>query len=233
MAAFLFWFQAQDTPKDTNKFATWEQNQQIQTTSPISSRQLIPLIHPTHFSPLSHRCFLYCLPSISSLPLVTMAIKRKFEVEADDVLPSKKQLKFVPFPNVESDNDIAMSEAEPLYPDAFHMRLPSNASSTSSDASNSPVQESPSYPGFNLYPLPFFNNDGSIQPNSHSFSHYANQSAERHSGLLQPSTEFRHHGTGCSQIPKLRIACASGLNGQRTMWSFCEQCGAISMVESD
>lgn len=39
--------------------------------------------------------------------------------------------------------------------------------------------------------------------------------------------------TGCSQIPKLRVACASGLNGQRTMWSFCEQCGAISMVESD
>ncbi|KAJ3572395.1 hypothetical protein NP233_g3116 [Leucocoprinus birnbaumii] len=162
-----------------------------------------------------------------------MAIKRKYEVEADDVLPSKKQLKLVPFPNVESDNDVAMSDVEPLYPDAHHMRLASDASSTSSNASNSPVYESLAYPGFDIYPLPFFNNDGSIEPNSHSYSHYANQAPERHSGLLQPSTGFRHHGTGCSQIPKLRVACASGLNGQRTMWSFCEQCGAISMVESD
>jgi hypothetical protein len=37
--------------------------------------------------------------------------------------------------------------------------------------------------------------------------------------------------TGCSQIPKLKVACAPGLGGKRTMWSFCEQCGAISMVD--
>ncbi|KXN90184.1 hypothetical protein AN958_04674 [Leucoagaricus sp. SymC.cos] len=126
-----------------------------------------------------------------------------------------------------------MSEAEPLYSDTFHMRLPSNASSASSNASNSPVFESPSYPGFDIYPSPFFSSDGRIDSNSHSYSHYANQSFDHNSGLLQPSIGFRHHGTGCSQIPKLRIACASGLNGQRTMWSFCEQCGAISMVETD
>jgi len=35
----------------------------------------------------------------------------------------------------------------------------------------------------------------------------------------------------CTQIPKLRVACASSVNGHRTMWSHCEQCGAISMVE--
>jgi len=161
-----------------------------------------------------------------------MAIKRKFEVEADDVFPSKKQLKLVPFPHVEADNDVAMSEAEPLCPDTFHIRLPSNASSTSSN-SNSPTLETTAYPTFDIYPLPFFNNDGSVESNSHSYSHYATQSLDRHSGLLQPSSGFRHHGTGCSQIPKLRVACASGLNGQRTMWSFCEQCGAISMVETD
>ncbi|KAF9451299.1 hypothetical protein P691DRAFT_808287 [Macrolepiota fuliginosa MF-IS2] len=162
-----------------------------------------------------------------------MAIKRKFEIEADDAFPSKKQLKLVPFPNVESDDDVAMSEAEPLCSDTFHMRLPSNASSASSNASNSPISEPLSYPTFDTYPLPFFSNDGSIDPNSHSYPHYATQSLDRHPGLLQPSTGFRHHGTGCSQIPKLRVACASGLNGQRTMWSFCEQCGAISMVETD
>lgn len=44
---------------------------------------------------------------------------------------------------------------------------------------------------------------------------------------------YNYVSSHCSQIPKLRVACAAGLNGQRTMWSFCEQCGAISMVESD
>lgn len=162
-----------------------------------------------------------------------MTIKRKHEVEADDVLPSRKQLKLIPFPNIESDNDVAMSEAESTYPDVVHMRLPSNASSVSSNAFNSPVFESSSYSGFDIYPLPFLNNDGSMKPNSHSYLHYVDQSLKHHFGLLQPSSGFRHHGTGCSQIPKLRVACASGPNGQRTMWSFCEQCGAISMVDSD
>lgn len=162
-----------------------------------------------------------------------------------------------------------MADVEPLYPETFHMRLSSDASSTSSNGSNSPVLESrmchkyvsfdvrslpyflASYPAFNIYPLPFFNDDGSVQSNSHSYSHYANQSLDHHAGLLQPLSGFRHHGcvtaflhycncvltlrirSACSQIPKLRIACSSGLNGQRTMWSFCEQCGAISMVEAD
>ncbi|THV06801.1 hypothetical protein K435DRAFT_773118 [Dendrothele bispora CBS 962.96] len=52
-------------------------------------------------------------------------------------------------------------------------------------------------------------------------------------GLLQPYSGFAHHGSHCSSIPKLRVACAPGLNGQRTMWSFCEDCGAISMVNED
>jgi hypothetical protein len=33
-----------------------------------------------------------------------------------------------------------------------------------------------------------------------------------------------------SQTPKPRVACASRLNGQQTMWSLCERCGTISMV---
>lgn len=49
-------------------------------------------------------------------------------------------------------------------------------------------------------------------------------------GSLIICTPYR---TNCIQIPKLKIACATGVNGQRTMWSHCEQCGAISMVESD
>lgn len=41
------------------------------------------------------------------------------------------------------------------------------------------------------------------------------------------------YSQNCSQIPKLRMACAAGLNGQRTMWAHCEQCGAIEMVDFD
>ncbi|KIJ18659.1 hypothetical protein PAXINDRAFT_71105, partial [Paxillus involutus ATCC 200175] len=52
-------------------------------------------------------------------------------------------------------------------------------------------------------------------------------------GLMQPVSSFTHHGSHCSQIPKLRVACSAGPDGSRTMWSFCEQCGAISMVDSD
>jgi hypothetical protein len=29
------------------------------------------------------------------------------------------------------------------------------------------------------------------------------------------------------------MACASGPNGQRSMWSLCEQCGAISIIDKD
>ncbi|KAF8891727.1 hypothetical protein BD779DRAFT_143700 [Infundibulicybe gibba] len=161
-----------------------------------------------------------------------MAIKRKFQVESDDVTPTKsKQLKLIPFPNFSVDEDIAMSEAEPLHLEAHHIRLPSDVSSTSSNSSDSPTYESPAYPSFNIYPLPFFGDDGLVDPNSHNFAHYAAQTPPV--GLIQPSSSFAHHGSHCSQIPKLRVACASGINGQRTMWSFCEQCGAISMVDSD
>ncbi|KAF8070312.1 hypothetical protein FPV67DRAFT_1561170 [Lyophyllum atratum] len=127
-----------------------------------------------------------------------------------------------------------MCDAEPLYPELHHSRLPSNVSSTSSDGSSSSLTNSPAYPSFDLYPLPFFNSEGSVNPNSHNYAHYATQSPTTPPvGLLQPTGSFAHHGTGCSQVPKLRVACAPGLNGQRTMWSFCEQCGAISMVEND
>ncbi|KIM45135.1 hypothetical protein M413DRAFT_17235 [Hebeloma cylindrosporum] len=126
-----------------------------------------------------------------------------------------------------------MSDAEPMYPDVSHSRLQSNASSISSNASDSPVTHSPAYPTFDIYPLPFFSNSGSVDPESHNYSHYSGQSPNSQIGLMQPSRSFVHHGSNCTQIPKLRVACASGINGQRTMWSHCEQCGAISMVESD
>ncbi|KAF8160960.1 hypothetical protein B0H34DRAFT_857497 [Crassisporium funariophilum] len=163
-----------------------------------------------------------------------MALKRKLDVDSEDVSPvHTKQLKLVPFPNLEFDTDVTMSEPEPLYPDVHHSRLPSNASSSSSNTSDSPVVGSSDYPSFDLYPLPFFGSNDSVDPNSHSYFHYSAQSPHSQVGLRQPTSTFAHHGTNCTQIPKLRIACASSVNGQRTMWSHCEQCGAISMVESD
>ncbi|KAJ7647517.1 hypothetical protein FB45DRAFT_893645 [Roridomyces roridus] len=158
------------------------------------------------------------------------ALKRKFAPDSDDLIDgpnNAKQLKLIPFPNYVPDEDACMSEAEPL---AHHTRFPSNASSIS-DASSSST-ESP-YPTFNLYPLPFFTPDGSVNPNSHNFAHYAvQQPPSPPVGLIQPSSGFTHHGSGCTQIPKLKVACAPGLNGTRTMWAFCEQCGSISSVDS-
>ncbi|TFK75340.1 hypothetical protein BDN72DRAFT_832201 [Pluteus cervinus] len=155
-----------------------------------------------------------------------MALKRKFDHNSDDIAPiHSKQLKLVPFPNLPIDNDVAMSEAEPMYPEVHHLRLPSDVSSTSSNAS-------PTASPFDIRPSPFFDNTESVNLDSHNFTPSPIQTTKA-VGLLQPSNSFTHHGTGCSQIPKLRIACAPGLQGHRTMWSFCEQCGAISMVDTD
>ena len=100
-----------------------------------------------------------------------------------------------------------MSEAEPLYPNIHHSRLPSGASSISSSASDSPVSGicthiSPFshmtihilrivvvYPSFDLYPLPPFRND-SLDSNSDNSALTPNCPV----GLLQPSSPFIHHG---------------------------------------
>jgi len=164
-----------------------------------------------------------------------MALKRKFDVDLEDATPhNAKQLKLIPFPNMEVDEDTVMFDSAPLSADPHHSRLSSNASSASSDSSGSPTNGSPAcYPTFDIYPLPFFSNEGSVNTKSHEYSHYTRFPSTPPVGLLQPSGSFVHHGNGCSQVPKLRVACNPGLNGQRTMWSFCEQCGAISMVDSD
>ncbi|KAJ3788622.1 hypothetical protein GGU11DRAFT_569908 [Lentinula aff. detonsa] len=156
-----------------------------------------------------------------------MAMKRKFDGDSDDaVYQNTKQLKLVPFPNYEPDKDCTMSEAQPFY-EHYHFRNTSSASSASSYASGSPTTPPSSFPSIEPYPL-------SLLPDvSMSSVSYTNQVSISNVGLLQPHTDFKHHGSSCSTIPKLRVACAPGLNGNRTMWSFCEECGAISMVNSD
>jgi hypothetical protein len=160
-----------------------------------------------------------------------MTLKRKLDLDLDDIHGHKiKQPKLVPFPNMDFDSDVAMSDVEPYFPELHHIRTDSSVSSASS-ASISPVIETPVCPSFDFYPVPFFGNEDSVDSDLQSDSYEASQQLKI--GLLQPSAAFKHHGTSCSQIPKLRVACASGPSGQRTMWSFCEQCGAISMVDTD
>ncbi|CAL1708156.1 unnamed protein product [Somion occarium] len=162
-----------------------------------------------------------------------MALKRKlsFDFEDDVAYSTAKQPKLFPFPKTDLDSDVAMSEdAVPELPplsiptQSFHTRLHSNASSTSSAYSDSP-RNSP----FDLYPQ-----EG--QEEMSVDTNYFNQPAQqqRSVGLFQPrGSAFTHHGQTCSQIPKLRMACSSGLHGKRSMWAHCEQCGAIEMVDSD
>ncbi|KAH9851420.1 hypothetical protein C2E23DRAFT_860603 [Lenzites betulinus] len=163
-----------------------------------------------------------------------MALKRKFDAEFDDAAPAnRKQSKLVPFPQTELDSDVAMSDASmsdletlyiPTHP--YHTRLPSNASYASSSASESP-RNSP----FDLYPT---EPDSYMAVASHGFPDPSAAAPERSVGLLQPKGNgFVHHGQGCNQIPKLRMACSAGATGRRSMWAHCEECGAIEMVDSD
>ncbi|KAK2467816.1 hypothetical protein APHAL10511_000111 [Amanita phalloides] len=122
-----------------------------------------------------------------------MALKRKFDSALDDVESNKaKQLKLIPFPNMDySDSDVAMSDVEPFYPDLHHIRTNSSVSSTSS-ASISPLIGTPTHAAFDLYPLPYFNDEDSVITDSQSYSHFEPQQTKVR--LLQPSTSLKHHG---------------------------------------
>ncbi|KAI0301068.1 hypothetical protein B0F90DRAFT_1810269 [Multifurca ochricompacta] len=156
-----------------------------------------------------------------------MALKRKFD--KDTVSESdrcSKQLRCVPFPSYQADADVAMSDAssdvsllEPIISEQHHMRLDSDASTSS----GSDFGDAPAYPSFSFCPNPFFGLDGSI---------FVFPTPRKSVGLFEPKNSFLHHGN-CTQIPKLRVACASSSHGQRSMWSHCEQCGAIEMIDSD
>jgi len=165
-----------------------------------------------------------------------MSLKRKFDRDTvGESDRSSKQLRLVPFPSCEADTDVAMSDVSDVSPlntvvsEPHHMRLDSGASTASSDYDD----VAPAYPSFSFYPNPFFSSDGSVDTDSHNFSRYSTSPPPpKPVGLLEPKNSFLHRGN-CTQIPKLRVACASSSQGQRTMWSHCEQCGAIEMIDPD
>jgi hypothetical protein len=151
-------------------------------------------------------------------------MKRKLDFDSTEDYPqAAKQLKLVPFPGYEPETDVAMSDSsssdsDPFFPESHHTRLVSTTSTSSSSFSalEAVDYDSPLYPRYNA-PQPTL--DPSESP--------------KVIGLMQPISSLSHHGSHCSQIPKLRVACSASADGSRTMWSFCEQCGAISMVDSD
>ncbi|KAI9569710.1 hypothetical protein HD554DRAFT_2090262 [Boletus coccyginus] len=153
-----------------------------------------------------------------------MVMKRKLDLDtAEDFPQTVKQLKLVPFPAYEPDHDVAMSDSsssdsEQFFPENHHTRLVSIASTSSSSFGLSEAVDynSPLYPRYSAH-------QPALDPSE----------SPKVVGLMQPSSTLSHHGSQCSQIPKLRVACSAGLDGSRTMWSFCEQCGAISMVDTD
>lgn len=166
-----------------------------------------------------------------------MAIKRKFDSDSVEVGRQAKQIRCIPFPAYEPDFDVEMSDAsssdnELMPAQQYHSRHDS-AASTNSDASSTHPSR---YPSFNIYPTPFFGGPGgTVDTDSHNYLRYATpppQAPAKPVGLFEPRNSFAHHGN-CTQIPKLRIACSAGSHGQRTMWSHCEECGAIEMIDPD
>ncbi|KAH9940406.1 uncharacterized protein BXZ73DRAFT_98842 [Epithele typhae] len=167
-----------------------------------------------------------------------MGLKRKFSLEFDDVAPTNgKQAKLLPFPTMDLDSDVAMSDGSlsdldalliPTFP--AHTRHQSDVSYASSATSDSP-RHSPFYPALEIYPG---DQDSEMGIAAHGHPDPSPNAPQKPIGLIQPSGNgFSHHGHNCTQIPKLRMACSSGPNGRRSMWALCEECGAIEIVDSD
>ncbi|KDQ57673.1 hypothetical protein JAAARDRAFT_35364 [Jaapia argillacea MUCL 33604] len=114
-----------------------------------------------------------------------------------------------------------------------HVRLDSTGSSSSS--SGSPVTPDSAYPSFDLYPFPLAYGDMHTDPQQSNYFLQSPQQSQQAVAMMEPrnTVSMQHYSPNCSQIPKLRVACSTGVSGRRSMWSYCEQCGAIQMVDAD
>ncbi|KAG8744444.1 hypothetical protein FRC10_010114 [Ceratobasidium sp. 414] len=163
--------------------------------------------------------------------MVVAHTKRKFddceEVSSEACTPTK-HTKVAPVTNAIITPDVDMGGMD----DA-----PSPAPSLASLATAS-SQGSPSYPHFDLYPFPSFGGDADMMdPSADPRKAFASSHSRSDSGigLLQPqsmSGDIVHHGINCSQIPRLRMASHPGLDGRRSLWSHCIECGAVEMVST-
>lgn len=153
--------------------------------------------------------------------------KRKFddaEELAHDAYVPVKHTKVAPIaePVVTEDVDMGSDDA------------PSPAPSLASLATTASSHNSPAYPHFDLYPFPT-SGDADMMDSNPAFDPRKQARSDSTVGLMQPQTaanDFIHHGANCSQIPRLRIASHPGLDGRRSLWSHCIECGAVEMVPS-
>ncbi|KZT56158.1 hypothetical protein CALCODRAFT_509640 [Calocera cornea HHB12733] len=112
--------------------------------------------------------------------------------------------------------------------------VPSSLENSPSAASSSIL---PSYPNLQIYtplnPLdsstsldtpsaqsPFFETTSINPPDQYTYS----PEAQLLKPLVSPTSTC-----GCERIPKLQMSCAKP-NGNRSLWSFCDGCGAIGIV---
>ncbi|KDN46413.1 hypothetical protein RSAG8_04357, partial [Rhizoctonia solani AG-8 WAC10335] len=112
---------------------------------------------------------------------------------------------------------------------------PSPAPSLASLATTASSHDSPAYPHFDLYPFPTFGDADMMDSNPAFDSGKQGNRSDSTIGLMQPQTiasDFVHHGASCSQIPRLRLASHPGLEGRRSLWSHCIECGAVEMVSN-
>ncbi|KAF8606284.1 hypothetical protein BDV93DRAFT_364877 [Ceratobasidium sp. AG-I] len=163
--------------------------------------------------------------------MVSMMSKRKFDDSEDTSYQSfapVKHTKVAPVtePIVTEDIDMGMEDASSPAPS-----LASLATASS--------QDSPAYPNFDLYPFPTFDDadmmdsDSAVDFRKNSGS--TSSRSDSNIGLMQPQTvsgDFVHHGSSCTQIPRLRMASHAGLDGHRSLWSHCIECGAVEMVST-
>ncbi|KAG9081333.1 hypothetical protein FS749_007737 [Ceratobasidium sp. UAMH 11750] len=164
--------------------------------------------------------------------MVAAHTKRKFddceELSSEAYAPAK-HTKVAPVTDAIITQDVDMGGMD----DA-----PSPAPSLASLATTASSQGSPAYPHFDLYPFPSFGadadmTDSTLDPRKAFASSHSR--SDSNIGLLQPqsiSGDFVHHGTNCSQIPRLRMASHPGLEGRRSLWSHCVECGAVAMVST-
>lgn len=128
--------------------------------------------------------------------------------------------------------------AEPMVTEDIDMGsddAPSPAPSLASLATTASSHNSPAYPHFDLYPFPTSGDADMMDSNPVFDSRKHADRSDSTIGLMQPQTiasDFIHHGANCSQIPRLRLASHPGLDGRRSLWSHCIECGAVEMVSN-
>ncbi|KZO92614.1 hypothetical protein CALVIDRAFT_530082 [Calocera viscosa TUFC12733] len=109
--------------------------------------------------------------------------------------------------------------------------------SVENSPSTTPSSVLPSYPNLQIYtplnpldsstPLdtpstdsPFFDSPSTTSPDQDMYSH----SPQLLKPLISPTSTCT-----CERIPKLQMSCPKP-NGNRSLWSFCDGCGAIGIV---